>query len=139
MTLMEQFVDPSLFEGLSMGERLAGATVTMCMGLGLTFCILLLLWLAIAIMSRVMKTGNKGKKKEEPAPAVTAAAPVQEAAPAEAQKDDGELIAVIAAAIAASENTPVSNLVVRKIQRISGPSNAWNSAGLGECIESRRM
>lgn len=38
MSLMEQFANPTYFEGLSMGERLTGATVTMCMGLGITFC-----------------------------------------------------------------------------------------------------
>ena len=39
MSLMEQFADPTYFEGLSMGERLTGATVTMCMGLGITFAV----------------------------------------------------------------------------------------------------
>ena len=44
MSLMEQFANPTYFEGLSMGERLTGATVTMCMGLGITFAVLVILW-----------------------------------------------------------------------------------------------
>ncbi len=136
MTLMEQFVNPDLFDGLSMADRLAGATVTMCMGLGLTFIILILLWAAISIMGRILGT-TKSKKKTEAAPAVEPVA-VQETAPA-AETDNAELVAVIAAAVAASENTLVSNLVVRKINRISGQAPAWNSAGLNDCIESRRM
>ena len=111
MSLMEQFANPTYFEGLSMGERLTGATVTMCMGLGITFAVLVILWVA-----------------ETPAPAAETA-----------DMADGELVAVIAAAVAAMENTVVSNLVVKKITRVSGPTNAWASAGLSECIDSRRM
>ena len=53
MSLMEQFADPTYFEGLSMGERLTGATVTMCMGLGITFIVLIILWACIAIMAKI--------------------------------------------------------------------------------------
>ena len=60
----------------------------------------------------------KAKKKaaEEaasaPTPAPVAAAPVQEA-------DNSELIAVIAAAIAASEGTSTDGFVVRSIRKIN--------------------
>lgn len=132
MSLMEQFADANAFESLSMGERLAGATVTMCMGLGITFAILLLLWGVIKIMSVTIGSEKKEKK-------VQAAAPAPAAAPAENLTDDAQLVAVIAAAIAASENRFVSDIIVRKITRVQGQTNAWNSAGLGECIDSRRM
>ena len=134
MSLMEQFANPSAFGSLTMGERLAGATVTMCMGLGITFLILIILWAVIKIMSVTIGSAKKEKPADAPAPA---------AVPAEAEQidatDDAELVAVIAAAIAASENRFVSDTIVRKITRVSGQTNAWNSAGLGECIESRRM
>lgn len=141
MSLMEQFADPSYFEGLSMGERLTGATVTMCMGLGITFIVLIILWACIAIMAKLTnRTAKETAPAATPAPAA-AAAPAEAAAPAaeNAEIADGELVAVIAAAVAAMENTVVSNLVVRKITRVSGPTNAWASAGLSECIDSRRM
>ncbi len=142
MSLMEQFADPTYFEGLSMGERLTGATVTMCMGLGITFIVLLVLWGCIAVMAKITHRPAKSSESIEAAPAEAKApvAPAAAAAVAEsAETADGELVAVIAAAVAAMENTVVSNLVVRKITRVSGPTNAWASAGLSECIDSRRM
>ena len=143
MSLMEQFADPTYFEGLSMGERLTGATVTMCMGLGITFAVLVILWVCIAVMAKITHRSAKASDSA----AAPAAAPALAAAPAEtpapaaetADMADGELVAVIAAAVAAMENTVVSNLVVKKITRVSGPTNAWASAGLSECIDSRRM
>lgn len=143
MSLMEQFANPTYFEGLSMGERLTGATVTMCMGLGITFAVLVILWVCIAVMAKITHRSAKASDSA----AAPAAAPVPAAAPAEtpapaaetADMADGELVAVIAAAVAAMENTVVSNLVVKKITRVSGPTNAWASAGLSECIDSRRM
>ena len=61
-----------------------------------------------------------------PAPAPVVEAPVVEEAPA---VDDAQLIAVIAAAIAAFDNSG-KNLVVRKVRRVNG----WNSAALSEQI-----
>ena len=143
MSLMEQFANPTYFEGLSMGERLTGATVTMCMGLGITFAVLVILWVCIAVMAKITHRSTKASDSA----AAPAAAPAPAGAPAEtpapaaetADMADGELVAVIAAAVAAMENTVVSNLVVKKITRVSGPTNAWASAGLSECIDSRRM
>lgn len=51
-----------------------------------------------------------------------------------------ELVAVITAAISAyDDNAVISDLVVRKINRIAGPKIAWSNAGLNESIDSRRM
>lgn len=136
MSLMEQFANPSTFESLGMGEKLAGATVTMCMGLGITFCVLIILWIIIKLMGVAAGSSKKDKKEEAVVTATENAAP---AAATTDEMDNAELVAVIAAAIAASENTYVSDLVVRKITRVSGPTNAWNKAGLSECIDSRRM
>lgn len=150
MSLMEQFADPTYFEGLSLSEKLTGATVTMCMGLGITFIVLFVLWGCIAVMA---KFTHRPAKNDEIVTAAPAASPVASpaksaddeltavltAASIAAAEDNGELVAVIAAAVAAMENTVVSNLVVRKITRVSGPTNAWASAGLSECIDSRRM
>ena len=143
MSLMEQFADPTYFEGLSMGERLTGATVTMCMGLGITFAVLVILWVCIAVMAKITHRSTKASDSAAAPAAAPAPAAAQAETPAPAAETadmaDGELVAVIAAAVAAMENTVVSNLVVKKITRVSGPTNAWASAGLSECIDSRRM
>lgn len=143
MSLMEQFANPTYFEGLSMGERLTGATVTMCMGLGITFAVLVILWVCIAVMAKITHRSTKASDSAAAPAAAPAPAAAQAETPAPAAETadmaDGELVAVIAAAVAAMENTVVSNLVVKKITRVSGPTNAWASAGLSECIDSRRM
>ena len=91
------------------------------MGLGTVFVILIMLIFLISsvpVHSWFRSTAGKAKKKaaEEaasaPTPAPVAAAPVQEA-------DNSELIAVIAAAIAASEGTSTDGFVVRSIRKIN--------------------
>jgi len=137
-SMMEMFANPDLFGQLSLGEKLAGAGVTTLMGMGITFIVLLILWACIAIMSRALKAADK---KEAPAPAAAAPAAAAPAAPAAAAPaaDNGELIAVITAAIAALEGSAAaSNLIVRKINRISGETPSWANAGHMDCIDSRR-
>ena len=41
---MERFADPTLFESLTFGEKVAASLVTTLMGMGTTFVILILLW-----------------------------------------------------------------------------------------------
>ena len=38
MGLMDKFSDPSLFDSLSFGDKMAGSAITMLMGMGITFC-----------------------------------------------------------------------------------------------------
>ncbi|MBE6037030.1 MAG: hypothetical protein E7223_05410 [Clostridiales bacterium] len=145
--LMERFADPALFEGLSFAEKMAGGGVTLLMGLGITFIVLLILWGCITIMGKVLKTGAPKKEKAAPAPAAAAAvaaapAPAPaEAAPAPAAEGiDPAIIAVIMAAIAAAEGPEAAQgLVVRRITRVQSGRPAWRTAGVNECLDSRRM
>lgn len=51
-----------------------------------------------------------------------------------------EIIAVIAAAIAAMEGSSNSGgLIIRKINRISGFRPIWGSAGTADCLDSRKF
>ena len=70
------------------------------LGMGMIFAVLALLWGILAIFKLVFVKDSKAKKV---APAPKAAEPTQEpvAAPVVQSSDDGELIAVITAAIAA--------------------------------------
>ena len=96
------------------------AALNTVMGLGTVFVILIMLIFLISLFQFIPGSGAqeaKAKKKaaEEaaaPTPATVAAAPVQEA-------DNSELIAVIAAAIAASEGTSTDGFVVRSIRKIN--------------------
>ena len=55
-------------------------------------------------------------------------------------KTDEELIAVIAAAIAAYEAEAfVQTLHIKKINRVAGVKPAWGTAGLNEAIDAGRF
>ena len=108
----------------SMGETLQRAGLNTLMGVGIVFCVLLFLCFLISLFKYVSKLSGEDKKeqKKDPAPAapvVTAAAPAEET-------DDLELVAVIAAAIAAAENTSTDSFVVRSIKKVN--KSKWRNA-----------
>ncbi len=102
----------------SMGEKMAQAAQNTVMGIGIVFIMLIFLSFLISLMRFIPKLEaalakkNKAPEQEKPAP-VVAVPEVEE----EVVIDDGELIAVIAAAIAASENTSTDSFVVRSIRK----------------------
>lgn len=87
------------------------------MGIGTVFVMLVFLSFIISLF-KFIPGMLEGKKKEAPAPVSPAPAPVQVPA-VEEEVDDTELIAVIAAAIAASEGTSTDGFVVRSIRKIN--------------------
>lgn len=102
--------------------NMKSAAVNTVMGVGTVFTVLIFLVFVISLFKYVGKIGGK---KEEPKKVVQKAAPV--AAPAEEdQTDDLELVAVIAAAIAASENTSTDSFVVRSIKKVN--RSKWQRA-----------
>lgn len=100
----------------SFATTMKNAALNTVMGLGTVFVILIMLIFLISLFQFIPGSGAqeaKAKKKTAaPTPATVAAAPVQEA-------DNSELIAVIAAAIAASEGTSTDGFVVRSIRKIN--------------------
>ena len=128
---------------MSVGAKLVyGAQVT-AIGLVVVFLGLAILIGFITLMALVFKAidGKKAAKAAEAkraeeaeraaqAAKAAAAAPAPVAEPvAEEVTDDGELIAVIAAALAAFTDSD-KQLVVRKVRRVSG----WNRAGRAEQV-----
>lgn len=144
LTLMEKFADPALFDALSLGEKSVGALITTLMGMGITFVVLILLWGLIAMMANFTRekpktpTGGTGEGSNKTAPAAVAAAP---APAATVTGCSPEVIAVITAAIAAFEGQAANagNLIIRKISRVSGQTNAWGTAGSSDAIGSRKF
>lgn len=109
MGLMDKFSDPSLFDSLSFGDKMAGSAITMLMGMGITFVVLMLLWGVFALMGKCMSsTAKKGDKAS--AAETKANATPSVAAPA-ATKTDDVLTAVIAAAIAAYQSEDRKSVV----------------------------
>lgn len=117
--------------GDELKATLADAGQNTLIGMGVVFFVLILISLVISLFKLINSAQDKAAKKkeaktkngtpvsevaEEPAPA--------EDEPEEELTDDLELVAVIAAAIAASENTDPSGIVVRSIRRVSS-ANHW--------------
>lgn len=111
---------------LSTGEILEKAGLNTVIGMGTVFAVLIFISCVIALLPKLtgLITGV-GKKKEEPVKEVPAAAPAASAVEEELT-DDLELVAVIAAAIAAYTGTSTDDFVVRSIKRSS--TNKWKKA-----------
>ena len=103
------------------------AALNTLMGMGTVFILLILISCIIALLKYVPRIVEKFGKKETEEPAPAAPAVIEETAVEEAEEaDDLELVAVITAAIAASEGTSADGLVVRSIRRKS--NSKWKKA-----------
>lgn len=108
----------------STGEILTKAGMNTLIGMGTVFTVLILISLIISSFSLISKIESK-QKKEEPAP--EEAPVVQQIAAKEELSDDTELVAVIAAAIAAYEGAASTDgFVVRSIRKSN--KSKWQNA-----------
>lgn len=108
----------------STSEILEKAGLNTLLGMGTVFAVLIFMCFIISLFKYIPamfeKSSKKKEKKAASAPAEEAVAVVEEP-----EMDDTELIAVIAAAIAAAEGTSTDGFVVRSIKRRK--SNKWNA------------
>lgn len=114
----------------TMGEVLEKAGLNTVLGMGTVFIVLIFISLIISLFKYIPALEdalkNRGKKPEKEQETVVVEADTNTAsAQAEDVTDDTELVAVIAAAIAAYEGTSTDGFVVRSIRR--RPSNKWNA------------
>lgn len=115
----------------SFGEKMAKAGMNTVMGIGTVFIMLMLISVIIYCFKFIHlweERKNRGKNQAPAAAPAAAAVPAAEAAeePEEELTDDLELVAVITAAIAASEGTSADGLVVRSIKRAG--TSKWKRA-----------
>ena len=115
---------------MNMSERLALSLQMIVLGLATVFAVLIIIWGVLVLLRVFMYDAKKDKtseptakqapaEKQAPAPAPAPAAPVAPTA-----TDDKQLIAVLAAAIAASEGKPASSFRVVSFRRAGSPR--WN-------------
>ena len=111
----------------STGEILEKAGLNTLIGMGTVFVVLIFISLIIALLPKLtgLIEGTGKKKTAAPAPAAPAA-PAPVAAAEEELADDLELVAVIAAAIAAYTGSSTDDFVVRSIKRST--TNKWKKA-----------
>lgn len=110
-----------------LGDVMKKAAMNTVMGMGTVFLVLILISIIIYFLGFIGKAGNKNKpvKMPEKVPEKEIAVEAAAAVP-EDLTDDFELVAVIAAAIAASEGVPADSLIVRSIRRKASP-NQWKN------------
>lgn len=110
----------------STGEIMAKAGMNTLIGMGTVFAVLILISLIIYCFTFISKFEKKQSKQEAPAPA-PAAPVVEQTAVKEELSDDTELVAVIAAAIAAYEGAASTDgFVVRSIRKSN--KSKWQNA-----------
>ena len=135
---MERFADPTILETMSVGEKLLDSLLVMVLGMGVTFLVLVFLMFSIGVL-RILFQGKKATEdKARPKQPVAAPAKantagddeliaVINAAIAASQQED--IIAVIAGAIAAME-TSGRRLKIQSIRRVTDPMPIWAQDGL---------
>lgn len=112
----------------TMGEILEKAALNTVLGMGTVFIVLIFISALISLFRFIPMLEKAWKKPKKEETESTEAEPLIEesAEDIEADRtDDTELIAVIAAAIAASEGTTTDGFVVRSIRR--RPANKWKA------------
>ena len=110
---------------LSLGEILQKAGLNTILGMGTVFAVLIFIAFIISMFKyiSVIENALKNKKNKKAEDTVVKTETVEAPMASEELCDDLELVAVIAAAIAAAEGTSTDSFVVRSIRR--RPSNKW--------------
>ena len=103
-------------------------------GLAYTVMGIVIVFMILVIIMLVIKAMALFSKEKKPKAAPENIAPALEAVPEE-ESDEGELVAVITAAITCMTGQSSSGLVVRSYKKISG--GAWNKAGRREVLNNR--
>ena len=114
-------------ETISFGEGL----IVTALGMGVTFAALI----ALSFMLDVLRILFY-KEKKAPIQLVKEK-PVKPSEEVTEELDQGELVAVITAAIAASLQTTTHNILVRNITRVGDATPVWGKSGRLDQINSR--
>ncbi len=123
------FVSGAINPVYTTAERMSKAGMNTLLGMGTVFIVLIFISFIISLLKYVNKIGAK---KPEASAASTQKQGIDNAieqivSNEESEADDYELVAVITAAIAASEGTSSNGLVVRSIKKVGRAKN-WKNA-----------
>ena len=114
-------------DNTSFGEKMKNAGMNTLLGMGTVVIVLVFLAFVISLFSFIHKFEEKMKNKNNASTNAPAQAKVEETSDEDEELiDDYELVAVITAAIAATENTSSDGFVVRSIKRV--PNSKWKNA-----------
>lgn len=136
------FVNPETIGTLGLGERIVTSLFVTLLGMGITFAALIAIWGMTVLMSKIITNFENKNKIAQAATVETSkpssvAVPAASAAPAGSPQEDENLIAVLTAAIAASLNTSMHNIIVRNVRQLPDQTPTWSRAGRMEQMDSR--
>lgn len=118
-TLENGAINPSY----TTGQKMYKAVMNTLIGMGTVFVVLIFISFIISLFKYINKFENRNKAKNEASNGAqgvdNAIAQIVSSEEQDEEVDDLELIAVITAAIAASENTSTDGLVVRSIRKVN--------------------
>lgn len=136
MQVLESFKHADSFAQMSIVDKIIASGYVTLLGMGITFVALVLIWFLTVLMSKFIQSVESKQTITEVKPA---AAPAPALAPTALVKDedDDALIAVITAAIAASMNTSMHNIVVTNIRRVPDTTPTWGKLGRSDVMNAR--
>ena len=118
------FTKSSSKDTVSLATKMKNAGMNTLLGMGTVFIVLIFLSFVISLFKYINKFEQK--KNAKPVKSEPVQNSVQEETVQEDYVDDYELVAVITAAIAATEGTSSDGFVVRSIKRV--PNSKWKNA-----------
>lgn len=138
MSILEKFSHHQTFDTLTTAEKFQGALLVTLKAFAIVFIALILIMYSTKLMSYAIKVmeGRRAKSHErkniekKPLNKEPVVSAVQE------HTVNHELIAVIAAAIAASTNQSIHNIHVQRIVKVSDPTPAWGLVGRAESMKN---
>ena len=111
----------------TLGEKMQKACLNTLLGMGTVFIVLILIAFPISLFKYINKLEQASKNKDASATATAVDQTIAQIVEKEENlTDDLELVAVITAAIAASEGTSTDGLYVRSIKRVN--KSKWQRA-----------
>lgn len=123
---------------MTIGAALSEGLQVTIVGIAIVFAVLVILMFVLMGMKTLFYNDNSKKEQNTPSNSnktlPQAANATAKSAP---EMDEGELIAVLTAAIAASLNTSSYNLNIKSYRRVGNALPSWSKAGLTDVINSR--
>ena len=133
MGLMEKMKFASDLEAMSVGQKFLASMQVTLFGMAIVFVALFLLFSIIKFLEIALsRSKNKGKSFDS-----DQEISMVEKEPDLAPEDDGQLVAVITAAIASCLHTSTHNIIVRNIVRVPNERPSWGKLGLIQQINDR--
>lgn len=130
--LLEMFKDSEQIANMASSDKVLVTLFVAALGMGVTFAVLIFLWFCISMFAKVINAAQSTKSAKG---SVTEVKEVESII--EEVNEDEELIAVIAAAVAASLNTSIHNIVVKNIVSVNDHSPSWSKTGRIEQMNTR--